>query len=81
MSKHKGLISGVFLAWYALVRSVVELVRVPDSQLGYFLGHITMGQILCLPLFIAGLLIIAFALKDKGQGKEKGEAKNKTKKG
>ena len=77
VSKHKGFISGVFLAWYALARSAVELVRVPDSQLGYFLGHITMGQILCLPLLIAGLLIIVFALKHK----EKGEEKNKTKKG
>jgi len=65
VSKHKGLISGVFLTWYAIARSAVELVRVPDSQLGYFLGHITMGQILCLPLFIAGLLIIIFALKSK----------------
>jgi len=36
-----------------------------------------MGQILCLPLLIAGLLIIAFALKHK----EKGEENNKTKKG
>ena len=77
VSKHKGFISGVFLVWYSLARSAVELVRVPDSQLGYFLGYITMGQILCLPLFIAGLLIIAFALKHK----EKGEEKNKTKKG
>ena len=77
VSKHKGFISGVFLLWYALARSAVELVRVPDSQIGYFLGHITMGQILCLPLLIAGLLIIAFALKHK----EKGEEKNKTKKG
>ena len=77
VSKHKGFISGVFLAWYSLARSAVELVRVPDSQLGYFLGHITMGQILCLPLLIAGLLIIVFALKHK----EKGEEKNKTKKG
>ncbi len=48
---------------YGIVRFLIEFVRVPDAQLGYLLGGvITMGQLLSLPLVIAGLALIIFAL-------------------
>ena len=50
-----GLLTGVFLMGYAAARAAVELVREPDSQLGFVLGPLTMGQLLCVPLFAAGL--------------------------
>ena len=54
---------GVFVMGYGIVRFLVEFVRVPDAQLGYLLGGvITMGQLLSLPLVIAGLALIIFAL-------------------
>jgi len=54
---------GVFVMGYGIVRFLVEFVRVPDAQLGYLLGGvITMGQLLSLPLVIAGLVLIIFAL-------------------
>jgi phosphatidylglycerol---prolipoprotein diacylglyceryl transferase len=54
-----GLPSGVFLIGYALSRIVVETLREPDEQIGFlFNSGITMGQVLSMPLLIAGIWII-----------------------
>jgi phosphatidylglycerol:prolipoprotein diacylglycerol transferase len=49
-------ITGLFLILYALFRSMVEFVRLPDSQLGYLYGTgwFTMGMQLSVPMFICG---------------------------
>lgn len=61
-----GILSGVFLCGYALLRFMVEFTREPDAHLG-FVGFdiLSMGQILCLPMFIAGALIILYALRQR----------------
>jgi len=56
-----GALSGVFLVWYALARIFVELFRQPDAYFpnhGFFLGGVTMGQILSLPVLAFGLWLI-----------------------
>jgi len=55
--RHPGFVGGMFLAGYALSRILVEFVRIPDEQLGYFFGTnwITMGMMLSLPVFAIGL--------------------------
>jgi phosphatidylglycerol:prolipoprotein diacylglycerol transferase len=54
--------AGLFLALYGLFRFLVEFVRVPDANMGYFaFGWLTMGQILSLPVLAAGLAMLAFA--------------------
>jgi phosphatidylglycerol:prolipoprotein diacylglycerol transferase len=58
-----GLISGVFLIGYALSRMTVEFFREPDVQIGYLMGWVTMGQVLCLPMILGGLVCIIYALK------------------
>ena len=56
--------SGVFLLGYGVFRTVVEFVRVPDLQLGYLaLGWLTMGQILSVPLIVAGLVLLWLAYR------------------
>ena len=51
--------SGLFLVGYAVFRAAVELVRVPDPQYGYLaFGWLTMGQVLCLPMAVAGALLL-----------------------
>jgi phosphatidylglycerol:prolipoprotein diacylglycerol transferase len=62
--KRPGLTGGVFGVGYALSRILVEFVRLPDAQLGYLLGTgwLTMGQVLSLPVLIAGLAFIAYAM-------------------
>ena len=55
-------VSGLFLLGYACMRSIAELFREPDQQIGFLTGGITMGQLLSLPLILAGigLLIVAY---------------------
>jgi phosphatidylglycerol---prolipoprotein diacylglyceryl transferase len=55
--------TGLFLVCYACSRLAVEFVRVPDEDPGYlWFGWVTMGQVLTLPMLIAGvsLLVIAY---------------------
>jgi phosphatidylglycerol:prolipoprotein diacylglycerol transferase len=56
-----GLASGVFLAGYALARGLAELFREPDAQLGFLWGGATMGQLLSLPMLLAGLALVWIA--------------------
>ena len=57
-------VSGMFAACYGVFRFIVEFVRVPDAQLGYLAwGWLTMGQILCLPMILGGIGLIAHAYK------------------
>lgn len=61
--KRPGLVIGSFAAGYAIARTVCELFREPDPQLGFLWGGLTMGMVLSLPLFLAGLGFIAYALR------------------
>ena len=57
--KRPGLVTGLFVAGYALSRITVEFFREPDPQLGYlFGGWLTMGMLLSLPMLAAGLWAI-----------------------
>lgn len=57
-----GMISGIFALLYGMFRFAVEFVREPDAHLGYLaFGWLTMGQILCIPLMLAGAWLIARA--------------------
>ncbi|MDD4975941.1 MAG: prolipoprotein diacylglyceryl transferase [Bacteriovorax sp.] len=58
-----GIISGLFVSIYGVFRFVVEFFREPDSQLGYYFGSITMGQILCFLMVFAGVGIIIYSKK------------------
>jgi phosphatidylglycerol:prolipoprotein diacylglycerol transferase len=63
--KRPGLVAGIFGMGYAVARIVCEFFREPDPQLGFLFGSsvdalsggITMGMVLSLPLFAAGLLL------------------------
>lgn len=61
-----GLVIGVFLIGYGLARSGVELVRLPDPQLGYLWGSVTMGMALSLPMILLGALFATRALRTPG---------------
>lgn len=57
-----GMVSGLFLGLYGTFRFIVEFVRVPDAHIGYIaFGWLTMGQILSLPLIIAGAVLIVLS--------------------
>ncbi len=43
---------------------MVEFVRLPDAQLGYLaFGWLTMGQLLTLPMLLAGLWLLIAAYR------------------
>ena len=49
-----GFVSGAFLFGYGAARIVGELFRQPDSFLGFLFAGATMGQLLSLPMLLAG---------------------------
>ena len=57
----QGTFTGWFLTLYGVFRFLIEFVRVPDAQLGYLFGPITMGQLLSLPLVLLGVGILVAA--------------------
>lgn len=56
--KRRGIISGLFVIFYALFRMFIEQYRQPDQQLGFIFGQITMGQILSFPMILVGAIVI-----------------------
>jgi phosphatidylglycerol:prolipoprotein diacylglycerol transferase len=53
-----GMLTGVFLAGYAVARMIGEHFREPDAFLGFLFAGITMGQLLSVPMLLAGLWLI-----------------------
>lgn len=56
-----GFLAGLFLAGYACARSFCEFFREPDSFLGFLPGGVTMGQVLCIPMLLAGIALMVHA--------------------
>jgi phosphatidylglycerol:prolipoprotein diacylglycerol transferase len=58
LRQRPGVISGAFLMGYAVARSIGELFRQPDEQIGFLIFGTTMGQLLSLPMLFVGLWLI-----------------------
>jgi phosphatidylglycerol:prolipoprotein diacylglycerol transferase len=55
-------VSGLFLVGYGAFRFLVEFVRLPDAHLGYLaFDWLTMGQLLTVPMVVAGAALMALA--------------------
>lgn len=61
--KRTGVLSTWFLILYGIGRFIVEFFREPDAQLGYFFGWMTMGQILCSLMILAGAYLLYRVVK------------------
>jgi len=56
--------SGLFLLIYGAARFLIEFVRVPDEHIGYLAGGwLTEGQVLSLPMILAGVAMLAWAYR------------------
>ena len=53
-----GTLSGAFLCGYGIARIVGETFRQPDAFLGFLWGGLTMGQLLSVPMVLAGIWLI-----------------------
>jgi phosphatidylglycerol:prolipoprotein diacylglycerol transferase len=60
--KRPGLVVGLFALGYGLARIIGETFREPDAQLGFLWGGLTMGMLLSIPMVLAGIALIVFAL-------------------
>ena len=56
-----GFVSGAFLAGYGVARIVGEFFRQPDAHLGFLFAGATMGQLLSVPMILAGGWLMARA--------------------
>jgi phosphatidylglycerol---prolipoprotein diacylglyceryl transferase len=54
-----GTMTGIFLIGYAIARIVGEMFREPDDFLGFLWFGATMGQLLSIPMLLAGLWLVA----------------------
>ena len=59
----RGLVSAAFLFFYAAFRFIIEFFREPDAQLGYLALHLSMGQWLCVPVMLGGILLAFISLR------------------
>lgn len=56
--------AGLFLALYGCARVFIEFWRLPDEQIGYLYGGwLTMGQVLSLPMVLAGIVMLMLAYR------------------
>jgi phosphatidylglycerol---prolipoprotein diacylglyceryl transferase len=60
--KRPGLVTGTFAVGYGVLRIICEFFREPDVQLGFLWGGLTMGMLLSIPVILAGIAALAFAL-------------------
>jgi len=58
-----GFVCGIFMIGYGVARMFVEHFREPDWYLGYLAGGLTMGQWLCVPMILAGIGFVIYAIK------------------
>jgi len=65
-----GLLVGVFTCGIGVARFVNEFFREPDAQLADFAMRtgLSMGQWLTIPLILAGLIVVAYAVRSKPLG-------------
>jgi phosphatidylglycerol---prolipoprotein diacylglyceryl transferase len=57
--RRAGVITAAFLIGYGVIRIGVEFVREPDMHIGYLTGGwLTMGQVLSIPMILAGVVIL-----------------------
>jgi phosphatidylglycerol:prolipoprotein diacylglycerol transferase len=65
--KRPGLVTGVWLVWYAIARVICEAFRQPESVHALNLGPFTAGQMYSIPMLLLGAYLIVTA-----RGSERG---------
>jgi phosphatidylglycerol:prolipoprotein diacylglycerol transferase len=58
-----GVISGCFLMGYGGIRFFIEFFRQPDLHMGFITLQLSMGQLLSIPMFIIGLILLTKSIK------------------
>lgn len=67
--RRPGLVTAAASIGYGVARISCEFFREPDVQIGFLWGGLTMGMLLCIPLILAGLAVLAYAMTREPIGK------------
>jgi phosphatidylglycerol:prolipoprotein diacylglycerol transferase len=59
----RGAMLAVYLMGYGLVRFFIEYARQPDAHLGFIVLSLSMGQLLCMAMMLAGVLLLIYLKK------------------
>ncbi|WHI49110.1 prolipoprotein diacylglyceryl transferase [Microbulbifer sp. JMSA004] len=71
-------VGGMFVMLYGVFRFLVEFVREPDGHIGFDLfGWMTRGQLLSLPMIIAGMALLVWSYKTQPLPEGRTEKKGK----
>lgn len=66
LHEHPGAISGLLCVFYAIFRIFCEQFRQPDVQIGFLTTWgLTMGQMLSAIMFVVGMIVFAYAIRNK----------------
>ncbi len=61
--ERRGTLTGSFLIGYGMARIIAEFFRQPDANLGFIFMGATMGQLLSMPVLLAGAFFVWYAWK------------------
>ncbi|HVX36219.1 MAG TPA: prolipoprotein diacylglyceryl transferase [Hyphomicrobium sp.] len=67
--KRPGLVTGIWLVWYAIARATCEIFREPEPDHILNIGPFTAGQVYCLPMLLIGIYLIWSARRSEAPGK------------
>jgi phosphatidylglycerol:prolipoprotein diacylglycerol transferase len=59
----RGAMLAVYLMGYGLVRFFIEYARQPDAHLGFIVHSLSIGQLLCMAMMLAGVLLLIYLKK------------------
>lgn len=62
----RGAMLAFYLMGYGLVRFFIEYARQPDAHLGFIFFSLSMGQLLCMAMILAGGLLLVYLRKQSG---------------
>lgn len=66
---YHGALTGIAMIWCGAMRFLIEFFREPDYRIGYLWLDLTMGQLLSIPIIMAGVFIYFRALHLKNNTK------------
>ncbi|HEY8128783.1 MAG TPA: prolipoprotein diacylglyceryl transferase [Hyphomicrobium sp.] len=67
--KRPGLVTGIWLIWYAIARGICEFFREPEPDHILNIGPFTAGQVYCLPMLLLGIYMVWAARRKEAPGK------------
>ncbi len=67
--KRPGLVTGVWLVWYAIARMICEFFREPEPVHALNIEPFTAGQVYCVPMLLLGIFFIVSAQRNAERAK------------